>query len=93
MDYSHPVHTGTLLFRRIAAFLLVIAVFSGLIALPAAKAENTGTLTAKVILRKAADKDAKALQTLPEGDEVDLLGISGDWYKVRYGSYSGYVMK
>ncbi len=58
-----------------------------------ARAESEGTLTAKVVLRKEADATSKALQTLPEGDEVDILGVSGSWYKVRYGSYTGYVKK
>jgi len=92
MIYRHPVNAGKLLFQRVAAFVLTVAVLSGLVMLPSARAENTGTLTAKVVLRKSADKDSKALQTLPEGDEVDLLGVSDGWYKIRYGSYTGYVM-
>ena len=46
-----------------------------------------------MVLRKNADKDSKALQTIPEGEEVDLIGTSGSWYKVRYGNFTGYVMK
>lgn len=54
---------------------------------------TAGVTTAKVVLRKEASKNAKALQTLPKGDEVTILSQSGDWYKVNYGKYTGYVMK
>lgn len=72
------------------AVLLLVSLFFFAVS---AFAEETGNLTAKVILRQSADKESKALQTLPEGDEVVLLNKSGDWYKVRYGKYTGYVMK
>ena len=78
---------------RAAAFSLAVTLCMSFPWQTAARAENTGTLTAKVVLRKSADADSKALQTLPEGDEVDVLNISGTWYKVSYGSYTGYVMK
>lgn len=55
--------------------------------------EETGTVTAKVVLRKSPDKDSKALQTLPKGDEVVLLNTTDGWYKVNYGDYTGYIMK
>lgn len=76
--------------KRLMAIVLLV-----MLALPLfpAHADEMGTLTAKVVLRKSADKDSKALQTLPKGDEVVLLNTSGDWYKVNYGSYTGYVMK
>lgn len=58
-----------------------------------AYATESGILNAKVVLRQKADANSKALQTLPEGDEVTLLDTSGKWYKVSYGKYTGYVMK
>jgi len=58
-----------------------------------ALAEESGILTATVILRKSANQESKSLQTLPKGDSVVLLGTSGAWYKVNYGKYTGYVMK
>lgn len=82
------------LFSRLLSAFLILFLFVSF-SLPEAMASsgNTGTTTAKVVLRKSADKDSKALQTIPEGEEVDLLGSSGSWYKVRYGNFSGYVMK
>lgn len=75
-------------------FALTLALLLGSLVLPAAAyAEETGVVTAKVVMRKSADKESRALQTLPKGEEVKLLGSSGDFYKVNYGSYTGYIMK
>lgn len=53
-----------------------------------------GTVNTKaLILRKSASSSAKALQTLEKGDKLEILSTSGDWYKVSYGKYKGYVMK
>ena len=79
--------------RRLAALALCVLTLSAIPSYQTALADTEGTLTAKVVLRKSASKDSKAVQTLPEGDEVTVLDSSGDWYKVRYGNYSGYVMK
>ena len=85
---------AAVLMRRILCFVLALAVIGGAAALPAAAmAADTGVTSAKVVLRKAADQDSRALQTVPEGEEVDILGKSGDWYKVRYGNFTGYMMK
>ncbi|MEG0270252.1 MAG: peptidoglycan-binding protein [Clostridia bacterium] len=80
--------------KSIFCLLLTLAMLmGGICPIPKAHAEETGVLSAKVILRKSADKDSRALQTLPKGDEVVLLNSSGDWYKINYGIYTGYVMK
>lgn len=78
--------------RMLSALIMAVLVLTML--MPGAfAASDPGTTNAKVILRKSADKESKALQTLPEGEEVDVLGTSGNWYKVRYGNFTGYVMK
>ena len=76
--------------KRFTAVALLIGM--GMLSV-VALADETGVLTATVILRKSADQESKALQTLPKGDDVVLLGASGSWYKVNYGKYTGYVMK
>lgn len=53
-----------------------------------------GTVNTKsLVLRKSASSSAKALQTLSKGDKLEILSASGDWYRVSYGKYKGYVMK
>ena len=80
----------TNLLRRALTATLALWLSLGMIG---ALAEDIGTVNTKVVLRKEADKESKALQTLPEGEEVTLLALSGKWYKVSYGKYTGYVMK
>ncbi len=80
--------------KRIFAVLLTLLMLLCIL-LPDsyALAGDTGTTNAKVVLRKKANQNSEALQTLPKGEEVDLLGTSGKWYKVRYGNFTGYIMK
>ena len=55
---------------------------------------DTATVTArKLILREKASSTSDALQTLPKGTKLEVLGKSGGWYKVTYGKYTGYVYK
>lgn len=55
---------------------------------------DTATVTArKLILREKASSTSDALQTLPKGTKLEILGKSGSWYKVTYGKYTGYVYK
>ena len=81
--------------RRLLSLLMALAIMLSIAVLPAdaSAASTPGTTNAKVVLRKEADKNSKALQTLPEGEEVNILDTEGSWYKVRYGSFSGYIMK
>jgi len=73
--------------RRICA-ILAAAVMTVTSAMAAEAVVDTSSL----ILRKSASKSSKALQTLREGDKMDILAVSGARYKVRYGKYTGYVM-
>lgn len=80
--------------KQLTALALCLTIaLAGLIFPEAALAGDTGVTSAKVVLRKSADKESKALQSVPEGEEVDILKTSGDWYKVRYGNFTGYMMK
>ncbi len=61
---------------------------------PLALAAQRGTVTAEaLVLRQKNDSDSKALQTLREGETLEILSSTGDWYKVSYGRFTGYVMK
>ena len=79
--------------RHALALILAFSLSFGILPANNAFAGETATTNAKVHLRKSADKDSTSLQTLPEGEEVTLLSTSGSWYKVRYGKYTGYIMK
>ncbi len=66
-----------------------------LIVIPAVSiASSVGTVSCSSLnLRSQANKQSKSLQTLQQGDHVTILSTDGDWYKVNYGKYTGYVMK
>lgn len=65
-----------------------------LISISGASADQKGTVnTDSLVIRQKTDTESKALQTLREGETLDILSSSGDWYKVSYGRFTGYVMK
>ena len=45
-----------------------------------------------VTLREEPSQDAAALRTIWAGKAAHLLDVEGDWYKVSYGTSTGYVM-
>ncbi len=74
---------------RILALVLVL-VFLPVYALAA----QTGRVnTSSLVLRQSASRSSRALQTLGRNDSVTITGSSGEWYRVTYGRYNGYVMK
>ncbi|PQD96216.1 hypothetical protein CYL18_06360 [Pradoshia eiseniae] len=64
-----------------------------------ATASKTSTATVKTVykttanlnLRSKASTSGKVLITIPKGKEVTYISRSGSWYKVKYGSKTGYV--
>lgn len=81
-------------FRKAIGLVLCASILLTCFAIaPAAFAEDQGTTNAKVVLRKSASKEARALQTVPKGEDVTILSTSGSWYKVRYGNFTGYMMQ
>ena len=77
--------------KRAAALLLCSVM---LLTLPLEALAATGKVnTSSLKLRQSASTSAKVLQTLDKGDSLNVLSATGDWYKVTYGKYTGYVMK
>ena len=80
--------------KKMLSLLLCMLIIWGYVSpLQTAFAADNGVTNAKVVMRKSADKDAKVLVSLYKGEDVDILKADGDWYRVRYGKYTGYVMK
>ncbi|HHU62768.1 MAG TPA: SH3 domain-containing protein [Clostridiales bacterium] len=51
-----------------------------------------GTVTASALnVRKSASTSAAKVGLLPKGKQVEILGSSGKWYKIKSGSITGYV--
>ena len=85
------MHQGMLRRWRIG----VIALFLALLLAPlTALAVQEGTVsTSALVMRASANKSSAALQTLRRGETVYITGSSGEWYRVTYGKYKGYVLK
>lgn len=49
------------------------------------------TTTAALNMRTGASTKYKRVTTIPKGKAVSYLGKKGSWYKVKYGSKTGYV--
>ena len=58
------------------------------------KATKTLKVTADTLnIRKSASTNATVLSQLSKGDICELIEEDGDWYKITYKSYTGYVSK
>ncbi|HWQ57596.1 MAG TPA: SH3 domain-containing protein [Clostridia bacterium] len=85
------------LVRMLLAFMLAALTFISPVAqgVTYAKEGEKGQVTADgVKLRSAPDTDSDALAELNCGQEVEVLGEDGNWYKVMYlGTTVGYIRK
>ena len=79
--------------HRIATRLLAILLALVLLPLSAEASQKGRVNVSSLVLRKSASQSSKALQTLGRDTSVTILGTSGNWYKVSYGRYTGYVWK
>lgn len=61
-------------------------------ALAAEKYPYVTTTTDKVNLRKSASGTATVLTKVAQGAEVTVTGKSGNYYKVTYGNFTGYIL-
>lgn len=83
------------LFKRFFALLLAVLALQSLAAYPVSAAESfEGTVTAdKVFLRVKASTDCDFYDQLNTGTKVSILGSKGDFYKVKYKTFTGFMMK
>ena len=73
--------------------IVSISIFSTVILLGTVVFAKTGTVNAPsgLVLRKEASKSAQPITTVYDNATVEVLEQSGEWYKVKYGSYEGYM--
>lgn len=57
----------------------------------AQKVEKVYSVTENLNLRSSASLKANVLLTIPKNKEVQYISKSGSWYRVKYGSKTGYV--
>ena len=54
-------------------------------------AETATVITETLRLRKEPTTDSNILRNLDEGDVLEVLSKEGDWYKISFDGYEGYV--
>ncbi|MBO4816205.1 MAG: SH3 domain-containing protein [Clostridia bacterium] len=47
--------------------------------------------TRGLVLREEASKTANPITTVPDDAQVEIIEKTGEWYKVKYGNYEGYL--
>ncbi len=70
--------------------ITIAATFAMTIISSAANVKVTGEV---VNIRKSPSTDASVVAMLSKGVECEYLGEEGDWYKIKYQRYTGYVSK
>lgn len=73
--------------------IIYISLISGVILLSTSSFARTGTINApsKLVLRKEASKTSSPILEIKDDEKVEILEESGQWYKVKYGNYEGYL--
>ena len=80
--------------KRAAAIMLTVAALLTLYVSNSHAETYTGTINKdKVFLRMGANTSSGYYDKLDRGDKVTLLGIRGQFYKVQYGGFTGYMMR
>ena len=80
--------------QRLAAFVAACALTLTLCASALSVSYPfTAVTTDSVNMRRSASSSATILEKLSADAEVTVLGASGNYYKVTYGSRTGYIMK
>jgi peptidoglycan hydrolase-like protein with peptidoglycan-binding domain len=80
--------------RRKTAVLLAFILFAAMMPALSLAATYAGTINEdKVFLRSKANTSCNYYDKLMKGTKVGVTGASGDFYKVSYRTYTGYVMK
>ncbi len=70
-----------------------ICLVSGILLLGTVCFARTGTVRAPtgLVLRETASKTANPITTVSNSEIVEILEENGEWYKVKYGNYEGYM--
>ena len=70
-----------------------ICLVTGMLFLGTVTFARTGTVKAPtgLVLRETASKTANPITTVSDNELVEILEENGEWYKVKYGNYEGYM--
>ena len=79
--------------KKIALTLGVTIAFAVISSNPSKALTAVRVTTDDLNLRQKASTDSSVYTTLSKGDECTFIEEEGDWYKVEYGYYTGYLSK
>ena len=81
--------------KKSLAMIIIVGIVTVLFLCVNSKAfATTGTVVGDNLrVRKEEDTTSEIIDLLDENDKVEILGESGDWYKVKANDKVGYVKK
>lgn len=68
--------------------IIALLIFSGIV--KATEVEITGDI---INLRQEASTDSTIIIQIAKGEKCELIEEEGNWYRIKYGDYTGYVSK
>lgn len=75
-------------------YIVAVAIIFTFIYITNVNATTTLKVTAETLnLREKASTSSNIVTLLSQGDNCELIEEDGDWYKVKYKTYTGYVSK
>ena len=80
------------LIKRILIISLIVLMII-LFQINISKAATVEITTETLNLRKEATTESDIVAQISIGEECELLGEEGDWYRVQYNDYTGYISK
>lgn len=78
--------------KAIAIGAIMLIIFASSVTIAVTKTKGK-VVTETLRLRKEASLESTVLDLLSKDDEVEIIAEEGDWYKVNFKTYTGYVSK
>lgn len=78
--------------KSLVTIAIVLIIFASSVTTAVTKSKGKVT-TETLRLRKEASLESTVLELLSKDDEVEIVAEEGDWYKVNFKTYTGYVSK
>lgn len=80
--------------KQIIKRLLIVTLYIGLILVSTnVYAKSAKAKEETIRLRKEPSTNSSIIELISQNEEVEILEETGDWYKVKYSKYTGYVRK
>ena len=73
--------------------IIIITILQILVFTTIVRAKTVEITTETLNMRKEPSTESDIVALMSVGDECEVLSDEGDWYKVKYGEYTGYISK